>query len=133
METVPTAALSGIIRPVIAWTACAGANADAAVTTDSTSPSARAIMRCDYWTRRRPVKGGRMRFARLAPIPRACQGNLVKALVCDVSVPRQVVTALLGRLDKRFFFGPFSPAALTEIPDPVLPADDWVVIATKLC
>ena len=52
---------------------------------------------------------------------------------CDVSVPRQVVSALLGRLDKRFFFGPFSPAALTEIPDPTLPADDWVVIATKLC
>jgi hypothetical protein len=39
-----------------------------------------------------------------------------------------VVSALLGRLDKRFFFGPFSPAALTEIPDPALPADDWVVI-----
>jgi len=57
----------------------------------------------------------------------------MQALVCDVSVPRQVVTALLGRLDKRFFFGPFSPAALKEIPDPELPADDWVVIQTRLC
>ena len=63
----------------------------------------------------------------------ACQGGCVKALVCDVSVPRQVVTALLGRIDKRFFFGPFSPAVLKEIPDPVLPADDWVVITTRLC
>jgi threonine dehydrogenase-like Zn-dependent dehydrogenase len=57
----------------------------------------------------------------------------VRALVCDVNVPRQVVSALLGRIDKRFFFGPFSPAALKEIPDPTLPADDWVVIATRLC
>ena len=57
----------------------------------------------------------------------------MRALVCDVSVPRQVVSAVLGRLDKRFFFDPFSPAALKEIPDPVLPADDWVVIKTGLC
>lgn len=57
----------------------------------------------------------------------------MRALVCDVSVPRQVVSAVLGRLDKRFFFGPFSPAALKEIPDPRLPADDWVVIQTRLC
>jgi threonine dehydrogenase-like Zn-dependent dehydrogenase len=61
------------------------------------------------------------------------RGHAVKALVCDVSVPRQVVSALLGRIDKRFFFGPFSPAALKDIPDPALPADDWVVIATRLC
>ena len=57
----------------------------------------------------------------------------MRALVCDVSVPRQVVSAVLGRIDKRFFFGPFSPAALKEIPDPTLPADDWVVIQTRLC
>ena len=47
----------------------------------------------------------------------------MRALVCDVSVPRQVVSGLLGRLDKRFFFGPFSPAVLTDIPDPELPAE----------
>jgi len=57
----------------------------------------------------------------------------MRALVCDVSVPRQVVSAVLGRIDKRFFFGPFSPAALKEIPDPTLPADDWVVLQTRLC
>src|SRR5436190_11944601 len=57
----------------------------------------------------------------------------MRALVCDLSVPRQVVSALLGRVDKRFFFGPFSPAALKEIPEPALPADDWVVLATRLC
>jgi len=57
----------------------------------------------------------------------------MRALVCDVSIPRQVVSALLGRIDKRFFLGPFSPAALKEIPDPTLPAPDWVTIRTRLC
>jgi L-iditol 2-dehydrogenase len=57
----------------------------------------------------------------------------MRALVCDVNVPRQVVSGLLGRLDKRFYFGPFSTANLRDIPDPDLPADDWVVIRTRLC
>jgi threonine dehydrogenase-like Zn-dependent dehydrogenase len=57
----------------------------------------------------------------------------MRALVCDVSVPRQAVSKLLGMVDKRFFFGPFSPAALKEIPDPALPADDWVILQTRLC
>jgi threonine dehydrogenase-like Zn-dependent dehydrogenase len=57
----------------------------------------------------------------------------MRALVCDVSVPRQVVSGLLGRFDKRFYFGPFSTANLKDIPDPTLPADDWVVIKTRLC
>jgi threonine dehydrogenase-like Zn-dependent dehydrogenase len=57
----------------------------------------------------------------------------MRALVCDVNVPRQIVTSLLGRLDKRFFFGPFSPTTLRDIPDPALPAPDWVTIRTRLC
>jgi threonine dehydrogenase-like Zn-dependent dehydrogenase len=55
------------------------------------------------------------------------------ALVCDASVPRQVVSSLLGRLDKRFFLGPFSPAALREIPEPSFPAGDWLVLRTRVC
>jgi threonine dehydrogenase-like Zn-dependent dehydrogenase len=57
----------------------------------------------------------------------------MQALVCDLSVPRQVVTSLLSRLDKRFYFGPFSPATLKEIAEPELPAPDWVRIRTRLC
>ncbi len=57
----------------------------------------------------------------------------MRALVCDLSIPRQVVTGLLGKLDKRFYFGPFAPAALRELPDPELPAPDWVTIRTDLC
>jgi len=57
----------------------------------------------------------------------------MRALVCDVSVPRQVVSALLGRIDRRFYFGPYSPTALRQVPDPALPGDDWLVIRTRLC
>src|SRR5213594_4117459 len=57
----------------------------------------------------------------------------MRALVCELSVPRQVVTSLLGWIDKRFFFGPFSPATLRELPEPELPAPDWVTIRTRLC
>src|SRR5579862_1726641 len=57
----------------------------------------------------------------------------MRALVCDVSVPRQVVSRLLGSIDKRFFLGPFSPASLRELPEPALPAPDWVVVQTRLC
>ena len=57
----------------------------------------------------------------------------MRALVCELSVPRQVVTSLLGRIDKRFFFGPFSPATLRELPEPELPAADWVMLRTRLC
>ncbi|HLK11610.1 MAG TPA: alcohol dehydrogenase catalytic domain-containing protein [Candidatus Binatia bacterium] len=57
----------------------------------------------------------------------------MRALVCDVSVPRQVVSAVLGRIDKRFYFGPLSTTALREVPDPALPAADWLVLRTRLC
>ena len=48
-------------------------------------------------------------------------------------MPRQIVTAVLGRIDQRFYVGPFAPASMQEIPDPVLPAADWVVLRTRLC
>jgi threonine dehydrogenase-like Zn-dependent dehydrogenase len=57
----------------------------------------------------------------------------MRALVSDVSVPKQVMSILLGKLDKRFYFGPFSTTTLKEIPDPELPAPDWVTIRTRLC
>ena len=57
----------------------------------------------------------------------------MQALVCSASVPRQIVSGLLGRLDKRFYLGPFATIGLTDIPDPELPASDWVVLRTRLC
>ena len=57
----------------------------------------------------------------------------MRALVCNVSIPRQAFSGLLGRLDPRFYLGPFSPVALKDIPEPELPAPDWVTIRTRLC
>jgi threonine dehydrogenase-like Zn-dependent dehydrogenase len=57
----------------------------------------------------------------------------MQALVCNASVPRQIVSGLLGRLDKRFYLGPYSTITLEEIPEPGLPADDWLVLRTRLC
>jgi threonine dehydrogenase-like Zn-dependent dehydrogenase len=57
----------------------------------------------------------------------------MRALVCDVNVPKQIVSGLLGKLDRRFYFGPFSTTALKEIPDPELPAPDWLTLRTRLC
>lgn len=57
----------------------------------------------------------------------------MRALVFDLSMPRQIITAVLGRIDKRFYVGRLAPASMQEIPDPAFPADDWVVIRTRLC
>ena len=57
----------------------------------------------------------------------------MRALVADYSMSKLVLTTLLGRLDKRLYFGPHSTLALKELPDPALPAPDWVTIRTRLC
>lgn len=57
----------------------------------------------------------------------------MKALVFENSLPRQVATALLSRIDPRAFVGALAPMQLREIAAPDLPADDWVVLRTRLC
>ena len=57
----------------------------------------------------------------------------MRALVTDFSIPKLVATSLLGRVDKRLFFGPLSTFGLKDMPDPELPAPDWVTIRTHLC
>src|SRR3954471_14302863 len=57
----------------------------------------------------------------------------MRALVCDVNLPKQVVSGILGKLDRRFYFGPFSTTALKSLPDPELPAPDWLTLRTRLC
>jgi threonine dehydrogenase-like Zn-dependent dehydrogenase len=43
-------------------------------------------------------------------------------MVLDVSVPRFVLTRLLGRAWRAAYFGPTSPLRLVDLPDPPLPA-----------
>jgi threonine dehydrogenase-like Zn-dependent dehydrogenase len=57
----------------------------------------------------------------------------VKALVIERDLPRLAATRLLGALSARAFVGPVAPIRLRELRDPALPADDWVVLRTRLC
>ena len=57
----------------------------------------------------------------------------MKTMVLDVSVPRLVLTRLLGRAWRGAYFGPTSPLRLVELPDAPLPAPDWVRVRNRLC
>ncbi len=57
----------------------------------------------------------------------------MRALVFDHSLPRLVATKMLASLTPRAFVGPLAPMQMRELPDPVPPADDWVVVRTALC
>jgi threonine dehydrogenase-like Zn-dependent dehydrogenase len=57
----------------------------------------------------------------------------MKAVVFEMNVPRMAVTKLLGFASTRAYVGPFSTVQYREVPEPVLPADDWVLIRTRYC
>jgi threonine dehydrogenase-like Zn-dependent dehydrogenase len=57
----------------------------------------------------------------------------MRALVFENRMPRLALTKLLSLFSPRAFVGPLAPIQLQEIPDPVPPASDWVVIRTELC
>jgi threonine dehydrogenase-like Zn-dependent dehydrogenase len=57
----------------------------------------------------------------------------VEALVFDHRLPRLVATKLLAALTPRAYFGPTAPIRLREVPEPALPAADWVLLRTRLC
>jgi threonine dehydrogenase-like Zn-dependent dehydrogenase len=54
-------------------------------------------------------------------------------MVLDISVPRFMLTRLLGRAWPGACFAPTSPLRLVELPEPPLPADDWVRVRNHLC
>jgi threonine dehydrogenase-like Zn-dependent dehydrogenase len=58
---------------------------------------------------------------------------IMQALIFRHSVPRQIITKLLSFASPRALVGRTAPMQLEEIPDPSLPADDWLVIRTRLC
>jgi threonine dehydrogenase-like Zn-dependent dehydrogenase len=57
----------------------------------------------------------------------------MRALLYRPSIGRLAATRLLAGLTPRAFVGPLAPMALREVPDPVLPGDDWLLIRTRLC
>ena len=57
----------------------------------------------------------------------------MKALVFRYSFPRFALATVLGKIFPPAYLGPGSPMSLETIPEPVLPAHDWVLIRTELC
>ena len=57
----------------------------------------------------------------------------MKAIICEDSKPKLAITKLLSLFNPSAFLGKYSPVQLKTIPDPVLPAEDWAVIDTKVC
>ena len=56
----------------------------------------------------------------------------MRALVYENSLPRLAATRLLSAFSPRAFVGPLAPVALREIPDPELPAPDWVTLRKRI-
>ena len=57
----------------------------------------------------------------------------MRALLFENALPRLIATKLLSLVTPRAFVGPLAPIALREVPDPELPAPDWVTLRTRLC
>ncbi len=57
----------------------------------------------------------------------------VRALLFEQSLPRLAATKLLGLFSPRAFVGSLAPLRYREIPEPTLPAEDWLVIRVHLC
>ncbi len=57
----------------------------------------------------------------------------MRTMFIDVSIPRIVLTRLLGRVSTAAHFAPTSPLHLKTLPDPSLPADNWVRVRNHLC
>lgn len=57
----------------------------------------------------------------------------MKTMYLDVTVPRVVLTQILGRVSRDAYFAPTSPLHLDDLPDPGLPTRDWVRVRNRLC
>ena len=57
----------------------------------------------------------------------------MEALVFENSLARTIATKLIGQVLPRAYVGPTAPIRRREIPDPRLPADDWLLVRTSLC
>jgi len=57
----------------------------------------------------------------------------MEALIFTNNLARVALTRLLATMSSAAYLGPLSPLALTEIPDPTLPRQDWVTLRTSLC
>jgi threonine dehydrogenase-like Zn-dependent dehydrogenase len=54
-------------------------------------------------------------------------------MILEVSIPRVLLARILGRISRAAYFAPTSPLHLVDLPDPPLPAPDWVRVRNRLC
>jgi threonine dehydrogenase-like Zn-dependent dehydrogenase len=57
----------------------------------------------------------------------------MKTLYLDISIPRIALTRILGRFSRSAYFAPTSPLHLADLPDPPLPAGNWVRVRNRMC
>jgi (R,R)-butanediol dehydrogenase/meso-butanediol dehydrogenase/diacetyl reductase len=58
----------------------------------------------------------------------------MKALQFSVSVPQFAALKVLGSINRRLYYdGPLATIRLVDVPEPTLPASDWVKIRTLTC
>jgi threonine dehydrogenase-like Zn-dependent dehydrogenase len=57
----------------------------------------------------------------------------VRTMYLDISIPRVLLTRLLGKISASAYFAPTSPLHLVTLPDPPLPAPNWVRVRNRLC
>ncbi len=57
----------------------------------------------------------------------------MQTMYLDLSVPKIALTRLLGRISTAAYFSAVSPLKLAALPDPPLPADNWVRVRNRLC
>jgi threonine dehydrogenase-like Zn-dependent dehydrogenase len=58
---------------------------------------------------------------------------MMQALVFRYSMPRFAFARVMGALTPRAYLSTWGPTSLQEVPEPVLPADDWAIVRTSLC
>ncbi len=57
----------------------------------------------------------------------------MKTMYLDLSIPRIILTRALARFSRAAYFAPTSCLHLAQMPDPPLPARDWVRVRNRMC
>lgn len=57
----------------------------------------------------------------------------MRTMVLNFSVPRMLLTQVLGRVLQGAYFAPTSPLQVIDLPDPPLPDPTWVRVRNRLC
>ena len=57
----------------------------------------------------------------------------MRTLVIERVPARILLTKVFGRVSRRAYFGPWAPLRFLSIPDPPLPAPDWVRVRNRMC